>query len=275
MGVTSPRNIHSVGHRAVRGTRSADLESNMKAFLFELCVETLLAAHAAEQGGADRIELCERLDIGGVTPGEELISATIQALSIPIHVLIRPRGGDFVYSAAEFDLMKQQVNKIKQLGAGGVALGVLLSNGCVDLVRSRELVELARPMKVTFHRAFDRTPDMDVALEAVISTGGDCLLTSGGASNVLAGAKQLKRLVTQAGNRIQIMAGGGLKLASIAEVLEQTGLRCLHGSLTRKAGERFPKSVIPDLTNGQAAILVNDVRTAVRLMQGHFAAETT
>lgn len=242
-----------------------------KAFLLELCVETLLAAQAAEQGGADRIELCDRLDIGGVTPGEQLINDTIQTLSIPIHVLIRPRGGDFAYSAAEFDQMKLQVNRIKQLGAAGVALGVLLPDGRVDEVRSRELVELARPMRVTFHRAFDRTPDMGEALEAVIRTGVDSLLTSGGAPNVLAGAKQLKMLVNQAGGRIQIMAGGGLKLASMVEVLEQTGLRSLHGSLTRKAGERFPKSVITDLTNGQAAILEDDVRTAVRLMQGHFA----
>jgi len=245
----------------------------MKAFLFELCVETLLAARAAQQGGADRIELCERLDIGGVTPGEKLISATIQALSIPVHVLIRPRGGDFIYSAREFDLIKQQIQWVRQAGAAGVALGVLMGDGHVDVERSRELVELARPMKVTFHRAFDRTPEMDEALEAVISTGADCLLTSGGAPNVLAGAKQLKMLVKQAGGRIQIMAGGGLKLASMVEVLQQTGLRCLHGSLTRRAGERFPKSVISDLTNGQASILEDDVRTAVRLMQGHFAAE--
>jgi len=245
----------------------------MKTFLFELCVETLKAAQAAEQGGADRIELCHRLDLGGVTPGEGLTEATVQELSIPVHVLIRPRGGDFVYSAGEFDLMRQQVQWARQAGAAGVALGVLLADGRIDVIRSRELAELARPMKVTFHRAFDRTPDLSEALEAVISTGADCLLTSGGAPNVLAGAKQLKMLVKQAGGRIQIMAGGGLKLASMVEVLQQTGLRCLHGSLTRRAGERFPKSVISDLTNGQASILEDDVRTAVRLMQGHFAAE--
>jgi copper homeostasis protein len=240
----------------------------MKAFLFELCAETLQAAQAAELGGADRIELCERLDIGGVTPGEKLISATIQALSIPVHVLIRPRGGDFAYSAAEFDQIRQQIQWVRQAGAAGVALGVLLADGRVDEVRSRELVELARPMKVTFHRAFDRTPDMAAALEGVIATGADCLLTSGGAPNVLAGVKQLKTLVKQAGDRIQIMAGGGLRLASMAEVLEQTGLRCLHGSLTRRAGDGPPES-----GHGRTAaeILVADVRTAVGLMQGHFA----
>ena len=242
----------------------------MKAFLFELCVETLQAAQAAELGGADRIELCNRLDIGGVTPGEKLINATIQALSIPVHVLIRPRGGDFVYSAAEFDQMKAQVQWVSQAGAAGVALGVLLADGHVDEVRSRELVELARPMKVTFHRAFDRTPDMAAALEAVIHTGADCLLTSGGAPDVLAGVKQLKRLVMQAGGRIQIMAGGGLKLASMNDVLEQTGLRCLHGSLTRRAGDGPAESCKAE---GQAEILQADVRTAVGLMQGHFAAK--
>jgi copper homeostasis protein len=239
----------------------------MKAFLFELCVETLQAAQAADLGGADRIELCERLDIGGVTPGEKLISATIQALSIPVHVLIRPRGGDFAYSDAEFDQMKQQVQWVRHAGAAGVALGVLLADGRVDEVRSRELVELARPMKVTFHRAFDRTPDMSEALEAVIRAGADCLLTSGGAPNVLEGVKQLKTLGLQAGDRIQIMAGGGLRLTSMVEVLEQTGLHCLHGSLTRRAGDGLPQS---DQREGQVEALVADVRTAVGLMRGHF-----
>jgi copper homeostasis protein len=242
----------------------------MMAFLFELCAETLQTAQAAELGGADRIELCERLDIGGVTPGEKLISDTIQALSIPVHVLIRPRGGDFIYSGTEFEQMKEQVQWVKQAGAAGVALGVLLADGRVDVDRSRELVKLARPMKVTFHRAFDRTPDMATALEAVIATGADCQLTSGGAPDVLSGAKQLKILVKQAGDRIQIMAGGGLRLASIVEVLEQTGLHCLHGSLTRRAGDGIPES---ETAEGQAEILQADVRTAVRLMRGHFAAE--
>jgi copper homeostasis protein len=111
---------------------------------------------------------------------------------------------------------------------------------------------------------------LGVALEAVISTGADCLLTSGGAPNVLAGVKQLKRLVIQAGNRIQIMAGGGLRLASMVEVLEQTGLRCLHGSLTRRAEDGLPQS---DQTGGQAEILQADVRSAVRMMRGHFAGQ--
>jgi copper homeostasis protein len=241
----------------------------MKTFLVELCVETLKAAQAAEQGGADRIEMCHRLDLGGVTPDERLTEATIQALSIPVHVLIRPRGGDFVYSSGEFDQMRKQVQWARQAGAAGVALGVLLADGRVDLIRSRELVELARPMKVTFHRAFDRTPELGEALEAVISTGADCLLTSGGAPNVLAGVEQLRKLVTQAGNRIQIMAGGGLRLASMVEVLRRTGLRCLHGSLTRRDGECAPESAIEDPADRKAKILEADVRAAVLLLRDH------
>lgn len=237
----------------------------MKPFLFELCAESLQAALAADRGGATRIELCERLDIGGITPGNQLITDTLKALSIPVHVLIRPRGGDFVYSAMEFDLMKQEVLWVKRAGAAGVALGVLQADSRIDVARSRELTEMAHPMKVTFHRAFDRAPDLGEALEAVISTGADCLLTSGGAPDVLTGAKSLKQLVTQAGNRIQIMAGGGLKLASMVEVLERTGLSCLHGSLTRRVAE--------NTAGNSAEFLEVDVCTAIRLMSGHFAAK--
>lgn len=259
------------GARQARcGPHSAILDTCMKTFLFELCVETLSAALTAERGGADRIELCARLDLSGITPGEPLIAATLTALSIPVHVLIRPRGGDFVYSAQEFDQMRQQVQCVKQAGAAGVALGVLLPDGRIDVDRSRELVALARPMKVTFHRAFDETPDLGVALETVIGIGADCLLTSGGAPNVLAGTDTLEELVRQAGNRVQIMAGGGLELASIGEVLQRTGVRCLHGSLTRSAEDYGRESFNEHAAAGNADILEANVRRAVRLMKGHF-----
>jgi copper homeostasis protein len=246
----------------------------MKNYLFELCVDSLRAAQAADQGGANRIELCEKIDIGGVTPGKQLAEAAIQALFIPVHVLIRPHGGDFVYTAGEFDQMKEQVQWARQAGAAGIALGVLMACGRVDVIRSRELVELARPMKVTFHRAFDETSNLSEALEAVIRTGADCLLTSGGAPNVLAGVEQLRKLVIQAGDRIQIMAGGGLKLDSMVEVLQRTGLRCLHGSLTRDAGECVPESAIEDQADRKAKILEADVRVAMLLLRGYFAAGT-
>jgi len=160
----------------------------MKNFLFELCADSVEAAQAAESGGADRIELCSELAIGGITPSLDLIRATIRTLSIPVHVLIRPRGGNFVFSLDEFDQMRQQIEQARQAGAAGVAVGALLPDGRVDVERTRELVTLSRPMKVTFHRAFDETTDLIQALEAVILTGADCLLTSGGATDVLAGA---------------------------------------------------------------------------------------
>src|SRR5271166_1581298 len=152
----------------------------MKTFLFELCVESLEAGRVAEAGGADRIELCAELGTGGLTPDFDVLKATIEALTIPIHVLIRPRGGDFAFSADEFGLMRAQIEHASSAGAAGIAIGVLLPGGRVDVERTKELVDLARPMKVTFHRAFDETPDVAEALEDVILCGVDCLLTSGG-----------------------------------------------------------------------------------------------
>jgi len=263
------------GRQARCGLYSAISDSCMKTILFELCVDSLDAALAAERGGADRIELCARLDLSGITPAERLITATLGALSIPVHVLIRPRGGDFVYSAEEFDQMRQQLQWVKKAGAAAVAMGVLMPDGRIDVARSRELVEEARPMKVTFHRAFDETPDLGVALEAVIKIGADCLLTSGGAPNVLAGAAQIAQLVRQAGDRIQIMAGGGLKLASMAELLERTGVGCVHGSLTRQAEEHDRESTDGHKAVGKADILEADVRAAVKLLRGTFATRET
>jgi copper homeostasis protein len=242
----------------------------MNNFLFELCAESLKAARAAEFGGADRIELCSELAIGGVTPAADLMTAVIQSLTIPVHVLIRPRAGDFVFSRQEFGLMLRQIEQAREAGAAGVAIGVLLRDRRVDVERSRKLVDAGRPMKVTFHRAFDEAADLDEALEAVIQTGADCLLTSGGAPDVLAGADTIARLHLQAGPRLKIMAGGGLRLANLVEVARRTGVSSLHGSLTRKANsaERNPahstngRSVSSDATRLEA-----DVRKLVRLLR--------
>ena len=253
----------------------------MKNFLFELCAETMQAAQAAESGGANRIELCSQLSIGGVTPSQELISAVIRELSIPVHILIRPRGGDFVYSPAEFDQMRRQIEQVKQAGAAGIAVGVLLPDGRVDEQRSRELVSLARPLSVTFHRAFDETSNLTDALDSVIQTGADCLLTSGGAPDVLAGAASIARLRRQAAGRLEIMAGGGLRLANLPEVVRLTGVSYLHGSLTRK--NVAPMQATNSETNGNHSanghhvvdmqtMLVADVREAIRLLGEEVAA---
>lgn len=235
----------------------------MKNFLFELCTESLNSARAAEAGGADRIELCANLRVGGVTPGFNLMSTTIEALSIPVHVLIRPRGGDFVYSAEEFVEMRRQVEQAKQAEAAGVVLGVLRADGSVDVERSRALVVLAHPMTVTFHRAFDTVPDLSEALEAVIQTGVDCLLTSGGQPDVLAGADAIRRLREQAGGRLDLMAGGGLTLGNLTEVVRRSGASYLHGSLTGRRKNDAGR----EMNAEEAAVLEANVRKAICLFR--------
>lgn len=241
----------------------------MKNFIFELCAESLETARAAQRGGADRIELCTELSIGGVTPSLELVTSAVAALSIPVYVLIRPRGGDFAYSADEYARMRTQVMRAKQAGAAGVVLGVLHEDARVDVERSRALFELASPMKGTFHRAFDTTPDLDEALEAVIRTGADCLLTSGGTAEVLAGADAIGRLREQAGKRLYLMAGGGLTLENIEEVVRRAGVSYLHGSLTKWRENGVAKKSAA----AACAVLEADLRKAIRLFREEMGCE--
>lgn len=231
----------------------------MKTLLFELCAESLGAALKGESGGADRVELCSNLRIGGLTPDFALVRTAVEALSIPVYVLIRPRPGDFVPSHEELALMKMQIEQAKQAGAKGVVLGVLRADGRVDLERTRELIEIARPMAVTFHRAFDKTRDLSEALETVIESGAECLLTSGGAPHVLSGAESIARLHKQAAGRVQIMAGGGLRLDDVGEVLQRTGVSYLHGSLIRKV----PGQPNPEVEEADICEAVQRIRAMV------------
>jgi copper homeostasis protein len=230
--------------------------------LFELCAESVEAAIAAQAGGADRIELCAGLAQGGITPDAALTKASIAAVSIPVYVLIRPRSGSFAFSSVEFELMLQQIHTARSAGAAGIATGVLLSDSRVDVERTRALVEYARPMKVTFHRAFDETPDLCEALDSVIATGADSLLTSGGAAEVLRGADSIGSLLRMAAGRIHIIAGGGLRLATLTQVVRRSGNFALHGSLTRKNGHHSPQAA--------QSLLEADVREAVRLLRNEF-----
>jgi copper homeostasis protein len=242
----------------------------MKNFFFELCAESMEAARAAESGGADRIELCSQLCDGGVTPALALTMAAVDALSIPVYVLIRPRAGSFVYSQEEFGQMRRQIAQAKQAGAAGVAIGLLLRDGRIDVERSKELVSLSRPLGITFHRAFDEAVNFGEALEAVIQTGADCLLTSGGAPDVGAGAASIARLQRQADGRIHIMAGGGLTLSNLVEVVRRTGVSYLHGSLTSRDlnnDEDGMKLEIEDRRMGMARDLEADVRESIRLFR--------
>lgn len=206
----------------------------MREMTFELCAETVDACLAARDGGAHRIELCSGLSEGGLTPSHGLIRDALERSGLPVHVLIRLRGGDFAYSTCEIDIMREDILHAKELGAAGVVFGVLRPNTSVDIERTRALVQVARPMEVTFHRAFDATPSLTQALEDVIATGADRLLTSGGQRNVVAGSAVLADLVLRAGQRIQIAVGGGLRLQNAASVARVTQATHFHGSLRRR-----------------------------------------
>jgi copper homeostasis protein len=199
--------------------------------LLEITVESLDTALAAERGGADRIELCAELIHGGITPTVEALRKVHEELNIPIFCIIRPRAGDFVYSDKEFVRMKREIAVARDLGIEGVVLGILRSDHSVDVERTAELVQWARPLEVTFHRAFDETPNQLQALECVIATEATRILTTGGAPSALQGTETLKKLVAGAGKRIVIMPGGRLDAANIAEVAAQTGAQEFHSGL--------------------------------------------
>jgi copper homeostasis protein len=196
--------------------------------LVEACVDAIDAALEAERGGAGRIELCGELLQGGVTPSAGLIEVVKAKVRIPVCVLVRPRTGDFLYSDDELDVMRRDIALCKSLDVAGVVLGALTTDGDVDASRLRELVELARPLAVTFHRAFDFARDRERALDTLIALGVDRVLTSGGAPTALEGAAELSRLVHHAAERIVVLAGGSITSANVADVVRATGVREVH-----------------------------------------------
>ena len=198
--------------------------------LFEACVDSVDAAVAAQQGGADRVELCADLLEGGCTPSAGTVLVARQRLSIRMHVIIRPRGGDFCFSEAEFETMKADVAFAKQAGADGVVIGILNPDGTVDEPRTRALIEIARPLKVTFHRAFDMARDPFEALETLISLGVDRILTSGQEVSVLEGLDLISELVKRAGDRIIIMPGGGITPRNLSKILAASGVKEVHAA---------------------------------------------
>jgi copper homeostasis protein len=202
--------------------------------LLEICAGSIASALAAQEGGADRIELCDNLEQGGTTPSAGTIILVKKMLSIPVFVLIRPRTGDFLYSEEEFEVMKQDIVFCKEHRAEGVVLGVLNEDGTVDMKRTAELVDLAGPMQVTFHRAFDMTSDPFKAMEDIISLGIKRILTSGQAATALEGAQLIQQLNNRTNNSLSIMPGGGNTEDNVRRIIELTGAREIHASLRSK-----------------------------------------
>lgn len=196
--------------------------------LIEACVGSLAEALAAEQGGADRLELCDRLDVGGITPIVSLIDEVKRRCRIPVSVMIRPRGGPFVHTAAELDRMRCDIDVAREHGADMLVIGILDARAQVDAAHTRELVELAGTTPVTFHRAFDEVDDQAAALETLISAGVSRVLTGGGPAPAIDGAPRLSQLVAQANGRIMIMAGGGVRGHNVRAIVDQSGVREVH-----------------------------------------------
>ncbi|HSS96393.1 MAG TPA: copper homeostasis protein CutC [Terriglobales bacterium] len=210
--------------------------------IIEICIDAVDSAIAAQNGGAQRVELCANLLEGGVTPSAGLITIVRKKISIGLQVIIRPRGGDFCYNDDEFQTMKQDIVTAKSCGADGIVVGLLNEDGSIDVPRTSELVELSNPLPVTFHRAFDVATDLPKALEDVISTGCKRILTSGGQPSALEGIESLAQLVCQSAGRIIILAAGSIKGNNAREIVEKTGVREVHAGLRTIISGRMKQS---------------------------------
>ncbi len=196
--------------------------------LLEVCCGSLDDALEAEAGGADRVELCSSLFVGGLTPSFGTIAEAVRRLRIPAIVMIRPRGGGFCYSEAEFAAMQRDAETAIAQGAAGIVFGVLTADGAIDVPRTRQLRDLAGTRDAVFHRAFDVTPDPFRALDQLVDLGITRVLTSGQQDTVPEGVELIKRLVEYAGDRITVMPGGGVKLWNVEEVVRRTACREIH-----------------------------------------------
>ena len=201
--------------------------------IVEVCANSYECAVNAELGGANRIELCKDLHLDGLTPDYEIAKKTINKLNIPVFILIRPREGDFVYSKQEFQLMKDDIVKFKEMGCKGIVCGILNDDKTIDLERTKELMQLSRPLEFTFHRAFDKIVDPIKGLEELIEIGANRILTSGQEKTASEGIELIKKLTEIADSRIVIIPGSGIKLNNI-NLFKSNIISEIHGSFTKE-----------------------------------------
>lgn len=230
-------------------------------FTIESCV-------VAQKAGANRIELCDGPGEGGTTPSYGFIKTAREKLSIDLFVMIRPRGGDFLYSEDEFEMMKSDVLLCKQLGCDGIVTGILTPDGKVDIKRNKELVELAAPLKATFHRAFDRVSYPSEALEDIIDIGFERILTSGGVPKAMDGAQNLAKLITQAAGRISIMPGSGVNASNILSLAKITKAIEFHSSASISLGSGMDY-INEEMNENLSTVLAdeNSVREMVKALK--------
>jgi len=200
--------------------------------IVEVCANSYESAINAEVGGANRIELCKDLHLDGLTPDDETVISTLNKLKIPVFILVRPRSGNFVYTNEEFELMKSDIIKFEKLGCSGIVSGILKKDNTIDLERTKELIELSRPIEFTFHRAFDKIIDPIKGLEELIEIGADRILTSGQEDSAIDGIKLIEKLIEIATNRIAIMPGSGVKSDNINN-FKAIGTNEIHGSFSK------------------------------------------
>lgn len=223
--------------------------------LIEACIDSIGDALSAQAAGARRLELCADLIEGGTTPSAGLIRAVVSHVDIPVYVMVRPRGGDFLYSAAEIEVMLRDIEAVRACGAHGIVSGALHANGTIDQEGTEALLEAAAPLPFTFHRAFDMTRNLDESLDVLMASGAARVLTSGGAAMALEGVPVLSRLRKRAAERLMLVAGGGVRSPHIAAIAEATGIREFHigarrlvqsGMRYRPDGARVNKQVVAE-----------------------------
>jgi copper homeostasis protein len=230
--------------------------------LLEVAANSLASALAAQAGGADRIELCTGLELGGLTPSAAQIAQVRERLSIPVYVLIRPRAGDFLYGDDELETMQRDIETCLSLGCDGVVFGVLDADGKVDVARCRPLLAAAGGMGVTFHRAFDMARDLSQSLEDVVALGAERVLTSGGAASALVGVETIRGLIDQAAGRIVVMPGAGIQSSNVAGLAQATQALEFHASAKANvpSGMRWTNPRLGDMATGEIRTDEREVR---------------
>lgn len=240
----------------------------MKHALLEVAANSVASALAAEAGGAGRVELCSALEVGGLTPSYAAVALACERLRIPVHALIRPRAGDFVFDDLECEVMQRDIEICRSLGCAGVVIGVLDTGGDVDTARCQSLMHAAQGMAVTFHRAFDFARDPLAALDAIIALGCSRLLTSGQADNALTGAPLIHTLIERAQDRITVMPGGGIGANNIAAIAAATGAREFHASAKVRVGSRT-RDGLGEMDSSHWQTDASEVRARVTALRAH------